>query len=107
MRYLFSYTDRDDVWVANYSEASKYYTEWSTARVDIQNVDGKLILTLTDNENNDVFDEALTVKVTVPSNWTECLVDGVEAEVIKTELGESFVYVSVVPDSGTVEIVSK
>ena len=107
MRYLFSYTDTEDVWVANFTEATKYYFEWSTASVDVSYDDGRIIVNLTDKENNEIYDEALTVKVTVPESWTACLVDGVETKVKIAENGESYVYVNVVPDSGSVEIVSK
>ena len=104
---LFRYTDNENVWVATYTEATKYYTEWSTAEVSVECNDGVISVTLTDAENNEVYDEALTVKVTVPTGWTECIVGDKTVEVMVDENGESFVYVNIVPDSGVVTITSK
>ena len=105
---LFSYTNRDDVWVANYEEAAKYYAEWATAEVSVSSSNGVISVTLTDGENNDVYDEALTVKVSVPTSWNECLVNGSETvSVITDASGNSYVYVNIVPDSGVVTIVAK
>ena len=106
-RALFAYTNRDDVWVANYSEACKYYAEWSTAEVSVECNDGVISVTLTDAENNEVYDEALTVRVTVPTGWTECIVGDKTVEVMVDENGESFVYVNIIPDSGVVTIIKK
>jgi len=107
IRDLFAYTDRDNVWVATYEVAAKYYSEWSTAEVKAEMKDGVIIVELTDKENNEIYDEALTVKVTVPSRWKSCMVNGGELEIKTDENGTSFVYLNIVPDSGTVEISGK
>ena len=102
---LFGYTNRDDVWVANYEEAAKYYAEWSTAEVEVKCINGVISVTLTDGENNEVYDEALTVKVTVPTSWETCLVNGSETVKVYTDdNGVSYVYVNIIPDSGVVTI---
>ena len=106
-RELFEYTERDDVWVANLTEATKYYSEWATSTVSTKILDGVIVLTVTDTENNEVYDEALTVKVTVPSAWEACIVNGEEIKVLTAENGISYVLVDVVPDSGDVQIARK
>jgi hypothetical protein len=106
-RELFEYTNRDDVWVTTLTEATKYYSEWATSTVSTKTVDGVIVLTVTDTENNEVYDEALTVKVTVPESWEFCTVNGEEIEVKIAENGVRFIYVDVVPDSGSVEIAKK
>ena len=105
---LFSYTNRDDVWVANYAEACKYYAEWSTAEVSSVYDNGTIKVTLTDAENNAVYDEALTVRVTVPTSWDICIVDGATELTVMTDAsGEAYVLVDIVPDSGSVTITAK
>ena len=106
-RELFEYTDRDDVWVTTFTEATKYYSEWATSTVSTKTVDGVIILTVTDTENNEIYDEALTVKVTVPESWEFCIANGEEIKVQTAENGESFILFDVVPDSGDVQITRK
>ncbi|MBO7303251.1 MAG: hypothetical protein J6U68_03595, partial [Clostridia bacterium] len=100
---LFTYTDRDDVWVATYSEASLYYCEWSTAKVSTSYVNGELKVTLTDNEKDEVFNMPLTVEVKVPSDWGTAISGGNRYEVRSN--GEyNYILIDIVPDSGTVTI---
>ena len=105
MRYIFDHTIESDVWVATFTEASKYYSEWSTAKVSTEYSNGVITVNLTDNENNEIYDEALTVKVSVPNSWDGCTVNGEALELITSDSGERYVYVNIVPDSGAVEIV--
>ena len=103
---LFDYTKSKNVCVANFTEATKYYSEWSTAEVSAVCENGVIKVTLTDNERDDVYDVALTVKVTVPNAWKSCIVNGGEAiDVMVDESGASYVYVDIVPDSGVVTLV--
>ena len=104
---IFEYTVEQNVWIANQTEATKYYCEWSGASVDADYIDGNILVTLTDEEDNTVYDEALTVKVTVPSSWTEASVGGSALTVNVDENGNSFVYIDIVPDSGVVSINGK
>ena len=61
-------------------------------------------VTLTDDEDNTVYDEELTVKVYVPATWSAASVNG-ESLTVHTDDYGSFVYLNAVPDSGTQEIV--
>ena len=100
---LFKHAAEKNVWVANYTEAALYYAEWASADVDVEYTDGKITVTLTDANDNSVYDEALTVKVTVPPSWSVVNVNGETVEVLSDEDG-SFVYLNIVPDSGSVII---
>ena len=101
---LFAYTEDQNIWVATFTDAMIYYCQWSTATVNTSFEDGKIILSVTDNENDDVFDAALTVKVSVPEKWTSAVCDGETLTIDSDENGVRFVYVDVVTDSGAVEI---
>ena len=101
---LYAYTLSKNIWVATYTDAMIYYSEWSTAKVKTVYVDEKINVTLTDSERNDIFDMALTVKVNVPFNWESAKVGGDTLEVHRADDGSAFVYVNIVPDSGTVAI---
>lgn len=100
---LFAYTDRDDVWVATYSEASLYYCEWSTASVNATYSNGAITVTLTDKENDEIFNMPLTVKLKVPSTWRSATADGVTYEILDN--GEyNYILIDIVPDSGAVTV---
>lgn len=65
---------------------------------------GKVKVTLTDSENDETFNMALTVKVNVPGTWESAVCGGEALEVHVNSNGSRYVYVNIVPDSGTVEI---
>jgi len=106
-RELFSYTDSDEYWMATLEEATKYYAEWESAEVSAKCNGKSVVVTLTDGEDNTLFNEELTVKVTVPDGWNSCEVNGETLEIKTNENGGKYVYVNIVPDSGDVEIVKK
>jgi hypothetical protein len=55
-----------------------------------------------------LFNEALTVRVTVPTSWNICVVNGsTELEVKTDSTGEAYVLVDIVPDSGAVVLTAK
>ena len=100
---LFAHAASKNVWIANYTEAALYYSEWASAKVTASYEDGKISVTLTDDEDNSVYDEELTVKVYVPTIWSAADMNG-ETLTVHTDESGSFVYVNILPDSGTVEI---
>ena len=101
---LFGYTRDKNVWVATYTEAMIYYCQWSTAQVNSEYSDGKVLVTLTDKEDDEVFNAALTVKVSVPSTWSAASYNGTALTVYENEDGSHYVLVDLVPDRGTAEI---
>jgi hypothetical protein len=107
MDYVQPLVESGDLWLPGFDEAAKYYFEWSSAELKATAYGSSRIdVTLTDGEEDERFDEALTVKVTVPSTWTSCTADrGSSTEnltVNTAEDGAKFVYVNIVPGSGTV-----
>ena len=101
---LFAYATEKNTWVATYTAASMYYAEWSTASVSSVYENDAVKVTLTDNENDDVFTEALTVKVSVPATWTSATSGAEALEIHRNNDGSAYVYVNIVPDTGVVTI---
>lgn len=101
---LFAHTANKNIWVATFTDAMLYYCQWSTATVDVSYSGGTISVTVTDKENDEVFDAPLTVKVTVPGKWESAVCNGETLEILYDDNGNAFVYVNIVPDSGTVEI---
>ncbi len=104
---LFAYAAAKNVWIANNTEAFLYYTEWASARVSAVYNDGVIDVSLTDEEDNAKFDEALTVKVAVPASWAAAEANGEVLEVCTDDDGSFYVLVDIVPDSGTVSVSEK
>ena len=92
------------MWIANYTEAALYYAEWASAKTEVSYSDGKITVNLTDDEDNTVYDEELTVKVYVPMTWSSASMNG-ETLTVYNDGFANYVYVNIVPDSGTQEII--
>ena len=104
MECVKPYVESGDLWLASFSEAAKYYFEWSSAEVSAVNYDEDYIeVKLDDKEEDARFDEALTVKVTVPESWSSAkLTTGgktANLEIHVDEDGSHFVYANIVPSA--------
>ena len=97
---MFSHALEKNLWIANYTEATLYFTEWSTASVEAVYEDGMIKVTLIDEEDDSIFNEPLTVKISVPATWTSAQLNGEILAVHKDASGNRFVYANIVPDSG-------
>jgi len=100
---LFAHTSGKNIWVATFTDAMLYYCQWSTATVKASYSGGAISVTVTDKENDEVFDAPLTVKVSVPEKWTSAVCYGESLQIHEDNNGK-FVYVNIVPDSAAVEI---
>ncbi len=109
---LFAYTADKNIWVASFSDAITYYIEWASAKVDAKydSETNKISVSVTDGEDdNEIFNTALTVKVSVPVMWEGAKCGNKTLNVHVNEDGSKFVYVDVVPDTGAVylEMIAK
>lgn len=101
---LFKYALERNIWIATNTEATLYFSEWATANIETEFENGEISVTLTDAERDDVYNVALTVKVSVPDSWTGATSGDATYEVKKAEDGSSYVLIDIVPDSGTVTL---
>ena len=83
-----------------------YFYEWSTATVSTSYEDGAIKVSLTDKENDEIFNMPLTIKVSVPGIWNSATVGDKTLEIRHNEDGSSYVYVDVAPET-TVTITGK
>ena len=96
--YIDSKVQSGEIWSATLEEAMLYVFEMQTASVEAVNYrNEKITVTVTDEEDDEIFDMALTVKVSVPDSWTSAYAGGAELEIMNDGSG-NFVYVDVVPD---------
>ena len=94
----------DDLWIANYTDATLYYHEWSSASVtsSYDAASNSISVSLTDNERDDIYNMPLTIKVAVPGTWSTATVGSETIEVQFTASGSAFVYVDVAPETTAV-----
>jgi hypothetical protein len=98
--FSYLYSKGDDVWVATYTDAQIYYNQWSTSTVSAEAFrDEYIILSHADEESNEIYNMALTVKVSVPMSWSAAKVGDTVYEVSSDTDGTKFIYVDILPDS--------
>lgn len=98
--FNYLYSKGDDVWVATYTDAQIYYNQWSTSTVSAEAYkDEYITLTHSDMENGEMYNVAMTVKVSVPEAWTGAKVGENIYEVKTAADGTKFIYVDILPDS--------
>ena len=117
MREIFStmkfYQDQGKLWVATYSEATKYIRERQNSTVSAYQMFDDIYVDLTMSDmtedglplDEDVFNMPLTVKIQLPGNWGRFTYrQGSGEEKIAytfTENGIKYAYIDLVPNGGT------
>ena len=111
MDYVQPLVDSGDLWLAHFADAAKYYFEWSSAELDAtyhSENGGYIAVKLNDKETDERFDEELTVKVSVPKDWTtaKLTTDGntVELDIHTNSDGSKFVYANILPSDNISKI---
>ena len=102
MDYVQPLVDSGELWLPSFSDAAKYYFEWSSASVSAKCIGtDRVEVKLTDNETDERFDEELTVKVSVPVEWKNAELDSygkrTTLDVKVAEDGTHFVYANILP----------
>lgn len=107
---LFAYaaSKGSSLWIATQTDATLYYHEWSTATVTSSyDADAnKISVTLTDEENDELYTMPLTVKLTIPGTWASVSAGGRDLTIREDASGTRYVYVDVAPET-TVEVIGR
>ncbi len=98
---------QSDVWVASANEAIKYIYEKQNCVVSAVNSNEDIVVSLDFNDectlDKNVFNYPLTVKVKIPSDWSEAYVmqNGVckKADIL-TDENYNYVYANIIPSDG-------
>ena len=102
--YIASKSDK--VWAGSLNDVTKYIRERQNSKISYNWIREKAMsITVTDTLDDLLFDFPLTVKVNVPSEWSEarCYMNRELAELeVVLENGNKYVYVNVIPDKGDI-----
>ena len=99
---LFKYAIENNICVMTHTEATLYFSEWSTASVICELVDREIRVTVTDGEDDGIYNVPLTVKVELPESWESVEIAGKECEILRNEDGSAYILVDAVPDAKAV-----
>ena len=98
------------VWNAYLDDAMRYVTEYEHAQLDVKDYGDRIVVSVTDDLDDDIYNHPLTVKIPVPDN-TETLTvkNGVVEQNLEilTRGGVRYVLVDVIPDGDSVVIYTK
>lgn len=115
----FEYLKKQGLWVTSYTDVVQYLKEAQHASIDTTSItDTQIKLSLTDDLEDYMFDQALTIKVDIPDSWTKVTVtqggNAIEqvtnAEykdnmlVANCTIIDGYLYVDAVPDCGEIVI---
>ncbi len=88
------------IWNPHLEDAMRYSAELSSATLDVRHHGDRITLELTDTLDNDIYDQALTVRVPVRDGYTKVYTDRGET----LEVADGYVLINVVPDSGIITL---
>ncbi|MBR5271638.1 MAG: polysaccharide deacetylase family protein, partial [Clostridia bacterium] len=100
-----------DVWAGSMTEVLQYIYEKKNCTSTVNWIrENAISLSLTDTLDNTHFDFPLTLKVNVPSGWTNVTVtqnsESVQVSAFEKD-GKNYAYINVVPDNGEVVLENK
>jgi hypothetical protein len=93
-----------DIWMTTDVVLYKYNFEYQTAKVTL--IDSKpdvISVNLKSDADTKIFDQPLTLKTTVPADWTKCTVKQGDKETV-VDVVEGFVKYDAVPGGGVISI---
>lgn len=93
LKYLASQSDR--LWIDTFDMVARYGQERDSATLSSELKDGKIVITLSDCMNDDIFNCPLTVKVRLPADWKS-----VSKGKLVMHDGAPYALVDIVPDRG-------
>lgn len=103
--------DSGALWVDFVGTVGKYVTEYSKATLESRSfADGHIEVVLTDTLDNTLYNEALTVDVDIPAEWSSVTVSYMDAQgnVTSTETmsanADGCIRLQIIPDSGKISI---
>ncbi len=107
LEYVAEQVDEGKVWCTYFEDAVIYTEEVRSARVSSSMLDDKITVTVADELDNEIYNQALTVKCQVPDDWTTVMAEMPDGTVLKLETfpgvaAGTYVHVDILPDSGDV-----
>ncbi|HSN07527.1 MAG TPA: polysaccharide deacetylase family protein, partial [Hanamia sp.] len=98
----------NDIWVAPFGNVARYVRERMNAKVNSKSANNKIIVELSQSLDNKMYDEPLTLKTYVPSDWKKVEIkrrDGKQELQTQNDQNGTFVFYPAVPNGGTIEII--
>jgi len=97
----------NNIWVATFGDVARYVRERMDAKVDSKTIGNKIEVTLTQSLDNKMYEQPLTLKTFVPSDWKKVEIkkhNGKQELQTQKDKNETFVLYKAVPNEGTIQI---
>ncbi len=111
LRFLKSFEEK--IWVSTFPQIVKYSRQYASSKLEIKNISAQeVVLAVTDNLDDSIYNEPLTIKVKMPEDWKniEMLHKGnqIKYTISKSDTeGYYFVLFDISPDQGDIRIIKK
>ncbi len=109
LQEYFSYIKNreDNIWIATFGDVARYVRERMHAQVNSGIKNNKIAIHLTQTLDNQLYNEPLTLKTYIPSEWKKVKLKinkkKREVKIRQDEYGKFILY-EAVPDEGTIEV---
>jgi len=105
LRGLLDYIEKADRWIAPFGRVSRYIRERQAANIRLISVEADSVtLSLADNLDDDIFDQALTVKLKLSEPWENAEVQQNGQLMWSQMREEEFLLFDAFPDKGPIVI---
>ena len=97
----------NNIWVAPFGDVARYVRERMNAKVDSKIQNNKITINLSESLDNKMYNEPLTLKTYLPSDWKNVEVktkNGTKKVQSQKDKEGNFVLYNAVPNEGTIEI---
>ncbi|GFE60844.1 LamG-like jellyroll fold domain-containing protein, partial [Geobacter sp. AOG2] len=105
---FLDYLGTKNLWVGTMGDVAKYIKERESAVISVvSSSDNQIVLNLSDTLDDSIYDEPLTIRTEVPSNFTSTVVSqGTNVKTIDSviEGATRVIYYDAIPDHGTISI---
>ena len=104
LEYVAEKMNEGKLWVTTLDEAAAYAVERMEAKIHIvSKTEDELVFTLTDELDDTIYDEALTINVKMPSGYTGAKVTQAGKN-ISAKVMDGFLSITVKPDNGEIKV---
>lgn len=97
-----------NLWIGTVSATTRFVMERDSATLKLlSSSSGQIVLNLTDNLDNSIFDQPLTIRSEVPTTWKSVIIQqgtSIAAVTPVVESGKTVIYYKAVPDQGSIAL---
>lgn len=103
-RQTIDYLKDQGFWIGTFAEVSKYIYERDSSLLHLKNLGDSLTLFLDDGLDDELYNQPLTIKITLPEEWTEGFAYSEDGRQIDSDFSEGQLFLNLIPNGRPVII---